>query len=123
MDDSAGGVHGSGHFLVGGVALDVFASPADPIFWLHHAQVDRLWTIWQNVVDPLDRTYQVWGTQTAGNSELVLGRLSGVLLTCLVPPSDNVTLDTPVPFGVLSEPRPVRELVSTIDGPMCYIYE
>jgi len=22
-------------------------SPADPVFWLHHAEVDRLWHIWQ----------------------------------------------------------------------------
>ena len=22
------------------------ASPGDPIFWLHHAQVDRLWSRW-----------------------------------------------------------------------------
>lgn len=23
------------------------ASPNDPIFWLHHANVDRLWALWQ----------------------------------------------------------------------------
>lgn len=22
-------------------------SPADPMFWLHHANVDRIWAIWQ----------------------------------------------------------------------------
>ncbi len=22
-------------------------SPADPIFWMHHAQVDRIWSLWQ----------------------------------------------------------------------------
>ncbi|KAK4150399.1 hypothetical protein C8A00DRAFT_46195 [Chaetomidium leptoderma] len=93
MDDPKGGVHGSGHIQVGGIALDRY--------------VDRLWTIWQNLGDPQDRTYQVWGTQTAWN----------------MPPSDNVTLDTPVPFGSLSDPKPIRELVSTIDGPFCYIYE
>jgi tyrosinase len=69
LDDPLFGVHGSGHFQVGGIQLDVFASPSDPIFWLHHAQVDRLWTIWQNLGDPQDRTYQVWGTQTSGNGE------------------------------------------------------
>ncbi len=26
---------------------DTSTSPTDPIFWLHHAQVDRLWHIWQ----------------------------------------------------------------------------
>ena len=23
------------------------SSPADPIFWLHHANVDRIWAQWQ----------------------------------------------------------------------------
>jgi Common central domain of tyrosinase len=23
------------------------SSPNDPLFWLHHAEVDRLWAIWQ----------------------------------------------------------------------------
>jgi len=26
---------------------DIRISPADPIFWLHHAQIDRLWSQWQ----------------------------------------------------------------------------
>lgn len=26
---------------------DLMNSPADPLFWLHHAQVDRIWSQWQ----------------------------------------------------------------------------
>lgn len=63
-----GGVHASGHWQVGLNALDVFASPSDPIFWLHHAQVDRVWTVWQGQ-DFEGRTRQVWGTSTAANGE------------------------------------------------------
>jgi tyrosinase len=22
-------------------------APADPIFWMHHANIDRLWAVWQ----------------------------------------------------------------------------
>lgn len=72
MDAAHGGVHFFGHFQMGGIALDVFASPSDPVFWLHHAQVDRLWTIWQSTGDPEGRREQVWGTQTTGNGELEL---------------------------------------------------
>ncbi|KAL2162525.1 hypothetical protein VTH06DRAFT_7439 [Thermothelomyces fergusii] len=99
-----GGVHASGHWQVGPDALDVFASPSDPVFWLHHAQVDRLWTIWQGL-DVGARTYQVWGTATAAND----------------PPSDDVTLETLMDFGILGEAKTVGEVASTVDGEYCYM--
>ena len=30
-----------------GTMNDIMYSPADPIFWLHHAFVDRQWAVWQ----------------------------------------------------------------------------
>jgi tyrosinase len=39
-------LHGSVHNAVGGTMASS-SSPADPIFWLHHANVDRLWSVWQ----------------------------------------------------------------------------
>lgn len=39
-------VHGGGHNAVGGTMMSS-SSPADPIFWLHHANVDRIWAQWQ----------------------------------------------------------------------------
>ena len=40
------GEHGSVHIAVGG-PMATERSPADPLFWLHHANVDRLWARWQ----------------------------------------------------------------------------
>ncbi|MCC7540569.1 MAG: tyrosinase family protein [Deltaproteobacteria bacterium] len=40
------GVHAGPHNAVGGTMASS-SSPADPIFWLHHASVDRLWAGWQ----------------------------------------------------------------------------
>lgn len=40
------GLHGLVHNAVGGT-MATAASPADPLFWLHHAFVDRLWARWQ----------------------------------------------------------------------------
>jgi tyrosinase len=44
-----GAAHAWGHNGVGAVMQDVYASPADPFFWLHHAYIDRNFGRWQNV--------------------------------------------------------------------------
>ncbi|KAK7718911.1 hypothetical protein SLS57_006021 [Botryosphaeria dothidea] len=41
--------HTAGHAGVGGTMLDVVASPGDPLFMLHHTNLDRLWWLWQSV--------------------------------------------------------------------------
>ncbi len=42
------GVHGSIHIWVGGSMSDPDTAAADPIFWMHHANLDRLWWQWYN---------------------------------------------------------------------------
>ena len=39
-------LHNTVHRWVGGNMLDM-SSPNDPIFWLHHCNIDRLWGEWQ----------------------------------------------------------------------------
>lgn len=39
-------VHNSVHRAVGGNMVSS-ASPSDPLFWLHHANIDRIWAEWQ----------------------------------------------------------------------------
>lgn len=39
------GPHGAVHVAIGG-HMRAFYSPLDPIFWLHHCNVDRLWEKW-----------------------------------------------------------------------------
>ena len=39
--------HNAGHRFIGGHMSGGF-SPNDPAFWLHHANVDRLWAQWQD---------------------------------------------------------------------------
>ncbi len=41
------GVHNSGHVWVGGTMMSVPTAPADPVFWMHHAEIDRIWAEWQ----------------------------------------------------------------------------
>jgi len=41
------GIHNSGHVWVGGSMRGIPTAPCDPVFWMHHAEIDRLWWQWQ----------------------------------------------------------------------------
>lgn len=47
--DRLEGHHNWVHTWVGGSMGLVSVAPADPVFWLHHAEVDRLWHVWQTM--------------------------------------------------------------------------
>ncbi|CAK1367117.1 hypothetical protein CB0940_10441 [Cercospora beticola] len=55
------GPHGAIHSAVGG-DLGPATSPNDPIFFLHHAQIDRLWWLWQQK-DPKKRNIEFGGNK------------------------------------------------------------
>ncbi|CAG8078514.1 unnamed protein product [Penicillium salamii] len=101
------GVHGGGHYSMGGdPARDVFVSPGDPAFWHHHGMIDRTWWIWQNL-DLKKRGNAISGTGTFLNQ----------------PESANTTLDTVIDIGHAGAgPIAMRDLMSTVSGPFCYIY-
>ncbi|KAF2279722.1 Di-copper centre-containing protein [Westerdykella ornata] len=40
--------HSAGHGGIGGQMMNVFSSPGDPLFYLHHAYLDKLWADWQS---------------------------------------------------------------------------
>lgn len=64
--------HNQGHAWIGGIMNNTFTSPTDPMFWLHHAEIDRLWEIWRiahptpkpplsgsdNIMDPWMESYE-----------------------------------------------------------------
>jgi tyrosinase len=124
------GPHAGGHFGVGGMMADQYASPSDPVFWLHHGMIDRVWTMWQSR-DPKARTTQTGRTVTAQNSKAphlpaqcpCFRKTYANASPATVPPSANATLDTMMPFGMLSTSQRLGDLVSTIDGPFCYQYQ
>jgi tyrosinase len=50
--------HDAVHSRIGGLMGEVPLSARDPIFWLHHANIDRLWEVWRKLdgsVDLLDQ--------------------------------------------------------------------
>ncbi|KAJ5602105.1 Di-copper centre-containing protein [Penicillium lagena] len=101
------GVHGGGHYAMGGdPGRDVFMSPGDPAFWLHHGMIDRVWWIWQNL-DLETRQNAIAGTGTFLNQ----------------PPSPNTTLATVIDLGWANlGPIAMKDLMSASDGPFCYVY-
>ncbi|EFQ35597.1 hypothetical protein CGRA01v4_04095 [Colletotrichum graminicola] len=104
------GAHGGGHFAFGGdPARDLYLSPGDPLFYLHHAMVDRTWWMFQSM-DLEKRT----------GAEGIAG--TGTWLHD--PESAPTTLDTTVNLGYAAgEEIAMRNLMSTIEGPFCYIYQ
>src|SRR5262249_31287940 len=38
--------HNDVHNMIGGLMSDPTTAAQDPIFWLHHANIDRLWSRW-----------------------------------------------------------------------------
>jgi tyrosinase len=95
-----------GHFTGGGdPGTDFFTSPGEPVFWIHHAQVDRIWWIWQNQ-DLANRQYAFEGTITLDND----------------PPSRNGTLDDWLDIGVSGAPLKTRDIMNTVSNGLCYIY-
>jgi tyrosinase len=101
------GVHGGGHFSIGGdPGSDPFISPGDPAFYLHHAQVDRVYWIWQNL--DFAARQNVWGT---------------TFFMDLVP-SPNTTVNDLIDIKPLTPTtRPIKDLMDTVGGsPFCYVY-
>ncbi|KAL8713748.1 MAG: hypothetical protein Q9220_002274 [cf. Caloplaca sp. 1 TL-2023] len=89
-----------------------FTAPNDPIFWLHHTQIDRLWWMWQQR-DPQRREEEMYGGKARKDAE-----------------DDTATLEDELEFGDLL-PREkgvgvkVRDVMSTISDSregLCYTY-
>ncbi|RSM02270.1 hypothetical protein CDV31_010990 [Fusarium ambrosium] len=103
------GIHGGGHYSLGGdPGNDVFTSPGDPAFYLHHAMIDRVWWIWQ-MLSPKERQY--------GKAALM-----GTNTFLDIPASNATTFEDYVNFGWAGESRQIKDLMSTLSGPFCYVY-
>ncbi|KAF1916616.1 hypothetical protein BDU57DRAFT_448356 [Ampelomyces quisqualis] len=101
------GVHTAGHFTVGGdPGGDLFASPGDPYFFLHHAMIDRTYWTWQNL-DLNNRQYGLAGTITVNNE----------------PPSRDALLSDTLDLGYIGVPIiSIKDASHTLGGPFCYMY-
>ncbi|KAK3356861.1 monooxygenase [Lasiosphaeria hispida] len=94
--------HGAVHAGIGGGRGDMgpLSSPNDPIFFLHHAMVDKVWWQWQQQ-DPQTRTFAYKGQRNNGSAATLLDELPMLGLA---------------PEGV------VRDYMDTKGGVLCYTY-
>jgi tyrosinase len=70
--------HNPVHDIIGGIMADM-QSPMDPIFWLHHANIDRLWAAWVAAANGRlmpARTAAYWTGTFTYSDTLTLARLS-----------------------------------------------
>ncbi|KAF5502368.1 Tyrosinase ustQ [Colletotrichum aenigma] len=105
-------VHGAGHPGVGGLygtLTDTYSSPGDPLFYLHHTNLDRLWWSWQSR-DLSSRLSDISGPIVANDWTNEVDR--------------NVTLDDTVYVGTSNiTTRTVKQLMDVREELLCYTYE
>ncbi|TEB20570.1 Di-copper centre-containing protein [Coprinellus micaceus] len=98
-----GPIHGGGHGIVGGEMLNIYSAGADPLFYLHHANLDRVWWKWQEA-DKSNRLYAMSGpTEQQGNVQ--------------------VTLDFVMDFPALGPNVTVRDVMDSRAYPGCFVYD
>ncbi|KAB5593120.1 hypothetical protein CTheo_3422 [Ceratobasidium theobromae] len=123
------GMHGAIHLMMGGDMGGVcpagtlgtkvcFSQPSatfsanEPMFHLHHANVDRLWALWQDKSDTNKKDFQ-------GGS--VQNRSSLDIYPAGQPPWLEKT--SPVPSAGMWDERTIEQTLDTRSWPWCYTYE
>ncbi|CBQ72274.1 conserved hypothetical protein [Sporisorium reilianum SRZ2] len=98
--------HGAVHQYIAGDMAPV-SSPNEPLFFLHHAAIDRLWALWQDM-DPSKRLTDYAGNLPGADDK------DG--------PFDAAIEDILPSFGGLIDQVPVSAVMNTRAGDLCYEY-
>ena len=85
---------------------NTFSSVQDPLFYMHHANIDRIWWIWQN--KRASNLYDMGGVEYPNGT-------------------GTVTLDYPLKvYSFLGQTVPIRQVMDTLNqdkqGLLCYHY-
>lgn len=97
--------HNPVHDIIGN-AMATMQSPIDPIFWLHHASVDRLWSAWQQggggrTTPPANDSY--WNGIFNYATRLTLARRSTIATSGLNYSYQNESMPASLPVATSTE--------------------
>ncbi len=122
--------HNVVHGLVGGRGLmgDILRAAQDPIFWLHHANIDRIWSDWSATEGHQDPQEGLWRGQTFSffdehgqpaslRCEQVLETIAdlGYTYDTEPPPPASPPGPTPAHLPVAKVSKPEREMVGATE--------
>ena len=101
--DTEGGPHGTIHASLGG-EMNPTTSPNEPLFFLHHAQIDRIWWMWQQKKAGRDAEYTGQGMQYPSRER------------------KDVKLDDVLNMWGLAKDLKIKDVMNPSKGPLCYRY-
>jgi tyrosinase len=112
---------------------DMYSSPADPLFYLHHSALDRIWNLWQRLgtsrdafvfnilrlttdpcVDWADRKSDVGGPDTMWAYPF---NFFGDV------PYTNITLGFQLNYPGMAPSLNISAVMDIQSGPFCYYYQ
>jgi len=96
-------IHDGGHLAIGGEMVDRYSSPGDPLFYLHHANLDRIWWNWEQ------NDLQTRLTDISGRSTVD-------------PPFTNVTLAFQLKMSNLANLVTIGDVMDIRTPLLCYNY-
>lgn len=129
--------HNAIHRAVSGV-MATYDSPMDPIFWLHHCNIDRLWEVWRNLRRdaqgrPKDPTQPAWldqpfrflkfdGTPVSWTGRELLNTQQSLGYRYdpdpFAAPAPDVFRAAPTRGPVEEAPPEVEQMLGAADGPL-----
>ncbi|KII86645.1 hypothetical protein PLICRDRAFT_30890 [Plicaturopsis crispa FD-325 SS-3] len=90
-------------------------SANEPLFWLHHAMVDKVWYDWQNYDSANSNAFEGGSVQMLANETVYSMYPNGA------PPA--LTLNSTMPSDGMWDETSISNVMNTTGGYLCYVYE